>query len=86
MFNLPAGRTARIERLAEPSAAGDGSRPVSLIVTYVTEVPGRDQVIVLTFATPALALIDQVRPVFHQIACSLLVNPAGRVHPPAEAS
>lgn len=86
MFNLPAGRTARIERLAEPPATGDDRRPVSFTVTYVTEVPGRDQVVVLTFATPALALIDQVRAVFHQIACSLLVNPAGRVHPPAEAS
>lgn len=81
MFDLPAGRTARTERLAEPPANGDDRRPVSFTVTYVTEVPGRDQVVVLTFATPALALIDQVRPVFHQIACSLLINPAGLINP-----
>lgn len=85
MFDLPAGRTARIERLAEPSAAEDDRRPVSFTVTYVTEVPGRDQAVVLTFASPALALIDQLRPAFHQIACSLLINPAGRVQLPAGA-
>jgi hypothetical protein len=85
MFNLPAGQTVRMERLIEPPAAGDDRRPVSFTVTYVTEVPGRDEVVVLTFATPAPALIDQLRPIFHQIACSLLINPAGRVKPPAEA-
>lgn len=81
-FDLPAGRTVRIERLVEPSATGDGRRPVSFTVSYLTEVPGRGQAIVLTFGTPAIALIDQLRPVFHQIACSLLINPAGQVQPP----
>ena len=36
----------------------------------------------LTFGTPAIALVDQLRAVFHQIACSLLINPAGQVEPP----
>jgi hypothetical protein len=85
VFDLPAGRTVRTERLVEPPAAGDDGRPVSFTIKYVTEVPGRDQVVVLTFGTPALALIDQLRPVFHQIACSLLINPTGRVEPPVEA-
>src|ERR1039457_4970427 len=59
MFDLPAGRTVRIERLIEPSATGEGRRPVSFTVIYLTEVPGRGQVVVLTFGTPALALADQ---------------------------
>ena len=82
MFHLPAGQTVRIERLVEPSATGDGRRPVSFTVIYLTEVPGRDQAVVLTFGTPAIALADQLRVVFHQIACSLLINPAGQVQPP----
>jgi hypothetical protein len=85
VFDLPAGRTVRIERLIEPSATGDGQRPVSFTVIYLTEVPGRGQVVVLTFGTPAIALVDQLRVVFHQIACSLLINPAGPVQPPVEA-
>jgi hypothetical protein len=85
MFDLPAGRTMRMEQLIEPSATGDNRRPASVTVKYVTEVPGRDQVIALTFATSALTLVDQVRLVFHQIACSLLINPAGRVRPPARS-
>ena len=84
IFDLPAGPTVRIERLVEPSATGDGRRPVSFTVIYLTEVPGRRQAVVLTFGTPAIALVDQLRPVFHQIACSLLINPAGQVQPPAE--
>jgi hypothetical protein len=83
-FDLPAGRTIRIERLAERPYGTDGRRPVSFNVIYLTEVPGRDQAVVLTFGTPAIALIDQVRPLFHQIACSLLINPAGPVQLPAE--
>jgi hypothetical protein len=81
-FDLPAGQTVRMERLIEPSATGDDRRPVSFTVTYVTEVPGRDLVVVLTFATPAPALINQLRLTFHQIACSLLINPAGQVQSP----
>jgi hypothetical protein len=81
-FDLPAGRTVRIERLVEPSATGEGRRPVSFTVSYLTGVPGRDQAVVLTFGTPAIALADQLRTVFHQIACSLLINPAGQVQPP----
>ena len=81
-FDLPAGRTVRIERLVEPSATGEGRRPVSFTVSYLTEVPGRDQAVVLTFGTPAIALVDPLRVVFHQIACSLLINPAGQVQPP----
>jgi hypothetical protein len=85
VFDLPGGPTVRTERLVEPSATGDGRRPVSFTVIYLTEVPGRGQVVVLTFGTPAIALTDQLRPVFHQIACSLLINPTGQVQPPAEA-
>jgi len=85
LFDLPAGQTVRIERLVEPSATGDGRRPVSFTVIYLTEVPGRGQVVMLTFGTPAIALIDRLRPVFHQIACSLLINPAGQVQPPVGA-
>jgi hypothetical protein len=85
VFHLPAGRTVRIERLIEPSATGEGRRPVSFTVSYLTEVPGRGQAVVLTFGTPAVALADQLRAVFHQIACTLLINPAGAVQVPAEA-
>jgi hypothetical protein len=85
VFDLPAGQTVRIERLIEPSATGGARRPVSFTVTYLTEVPARGQVVVLTFGTPAIALIDRLRLVFHQIACSLLIDPMGQVQPPAGA-
>jgi hypothetical protein len=70
MFDLPAGRTARVERLAEGADNGKGRRPVSFLAQYVTEAPG-GMAIMLTFSTPALALADQLRPLFHQIACTL---------------
>ena len=69
-FDLPAGRTARIERLRE-SPDGARERLVSLVVQYVAEIPGTDGAMVLTFGTPALALSGQLRQVFHQIACTL---------------
>jgi hypothetical protein len=69
MFDLPAGRTARIERLTESPDIGD-RRLVSLIAQYVTEAPA-GQAVMLTFSTPAVALADQLRPLFHQIACTL---------------
>ena len=69
-FDLPAGRTARIERLPE-SPDGAWARLVSLVVQYVTQIPGTDGAMVLTFSTPALALSGQLRQVFHQIACTL---------------
>jgi hypothetical protein len=83
IFDLPAGRTVRVERLIEPSP--DDQRPVWYTVKYVSQIPGRDQAVVLTFGTPAIAPVDRLRAVFHQIACSLLINPTGQVQPPAEA-
>lgn len=82
MFTLPAGRTARVQRLWKmPNAVADRSL-TSLSVDYVTEVPDRGQAIVLTFGTLAVAQARSLLPVFHQIACSLCVNPAGPVQPP----
>jgi hypothetical protein len=82
MFTLPAGRTARVERLPELPNAVAGRPVKSLSVNYVTEVPERGQAIVLTFGTLAVAQARSLRPLFHQIACSLCVNPAGPVRPP----
>jgi hypothetical protein len=82
MFTLPAGRTARVERLSKMPNAVAGRPLASLTVNYVTEVPDRGQVIVLTFGTLAVAQAGSLLSVFHQIACSLCVNPAGRVQPP----
>lgn len=59
-----------------------GRRLASLSVSYITEVPGRGQAIVLTFGTLAVAQARSLLPVFHQIACSLCLNPAGRAQPP----
>jgi hypothetical protein len=84
-FALPAGRTIRTERLVARPAGVDGRRPVSFTVMYLTEVPGREQAVVLIFATPAIAQADRLRLVFHQIACSLCVNPVGRVNPPGRS-
>jgi hypothetical protein len=68
MFDLPAGRTVRIERLAElPGAA---RRPVSFMAQYVVQAP-TGQAVMLTFSTPAVALADRLRPLFHQMACTL---------------
>jgi hypothetical protein len=77
MFDFPAGRTARIERLSE-WGAGESRRPVSFLAQYVTEAPGGIAVM-LTFSTPALALADQLRPLFHQIAATLRFDPPGAV-------
>lgn len=82
MFNLPAGRTARVERLWQMPNAVAGQPLASLTVNYVTEVPDRGQAIVLTFGTLAVAQARSLLPVFHQIACSLCVNPEGPVQPP----
>jgi hypothetical protein len=82
MFTLPAGRTARVERLAELPNAVAGRPLASLSVNYVTEVPERGQAIVLTFGTLAVAQARSLRAVFHQIACSLCVNPSGPLQPP----
>ena len=84
-FALPAGRTIRTERLVARPAGVDGRRPVSFTVVYLTEVPEREQVVVLIFATPAIAQADRLRLVFHQIACSMCVNPACRVDPPGRS-
>ena len=71
VFDLPPGRTIRIERRREwPGAAGDRAL-VSMIVQYVAEVPGTGQAVLLVFSTPAVALAGQLRPVFHQITCTL---------------
>jgi hypothetical protein len=70
MFDLPAGPTARVERLQEWPGEGR-EQLVSLVVHYVAEIPGSDGAMVLTFSTPALALSGQLRQVFHQIACTL---------------
>lgn len=71
LLDLPAGRTVRVERLREWPGSPGGRRPVSLIVQYVTAVPGSGQAVVLTFSTPAVALADQLRPLFHRIACTV---------------
>ena len=85
MFHLPAGRTARVERLSTMPNAVAGRPLSSLSVSYVTEVPDRGQAIVLTFGTLAVAQARSLLTVFHQIACSLCVNPTGRVQPPGRS-
>ena len=82
MFNLPAGRTARVERLSKMPNAVYGRSLASLSVNYLTKVPDYGQAIVLTFGTLAVAQARSLLPVFHQIACSLCVNPEGPVQPP----
>jgi hypothetical protein len=75
-FSLPAGRTARIERLQEQPIPGLDDQLVSLIVQYVTEIPGTDEVVVLTFSTLALGLGRELQQLFHQMACTLRFDPA----------
>jgi hypothetical protein len=69
-FDLPAGRTVRIERLGERSPVRDRSLVV-LVVQYVAEIPGTGHAVMLTFSTPAVALAGPLRQLFHQIACTL---------------
>ncbi len=76
-FNLPAGRTARIERLQEQPIRGRDDLLVSLIVQYVAQIPGTDDAVVLTFSTPALGLGRELQQLFHQMACTLRFEPAG---------
>jgi hypothetical protein len=75
-YGLPAGRTARIERLREQPVPGRDDRVVSLIVQYVTQIPGTEDVAVLTFSTPALGLGRELQQLFHQMACTLRFEPA----------
>ncbi len=70
-FDLPAGRTARIERLAEQPSPGRDDRIVSLIIQYVAQIPGTEAAVVLTFSTPALGLGRELQQLFHQMACTL---------------
>lgn len=70
-FDLSAGRTVRVERLRAWPAPSPERQLVSLVVQYVAEIPGTGGAVLLTFATPALALADQLRQVFHQIACTI---------------
>jgi hypothetical protein len=71
LVDLPAGRAARVERLREWDVSAAGRHPVSVVIQYVAEVPGRVQALVLTFSTPALGLAEQLRPVFHAIVSTL---------------
>lgn len=74
-FDLPAGRTVRIERLQEQPIPGRDERLVSLIVQYVAQFPGTDDAVVLTFSTPALGLGRELQQLFHQMACTLRFEP-----------
>ena len=48
------GQAVRVERLREWGVEASGRHPVLLVIQYVTEVPGGEQALVLTFSTPAL--------------------------------
>lgn len=76
VVDLPAGRAVRTEQLREWDVSASGRHPVSLLVQYVTEVPGSDQALVLTFSTSALGLAEQLRSLFHAIASTLRFDPA----------
>jgi hypothetical protein len=71
VVDLPAGRAVRTEQLREWDVSAGGRQPVSLLVQYVAEVPGRGQALVLTFSTSALGLAEQLGPLFHSIASTL---------------
>jgi len=75
-FDLPAGRTARIERLREQPIPGRDVRLVSLVVQYVAQIQGTGNVVVLTFSTPALGIGRELQQLFHQMACTLRFEPA----------
>ena len=70
-FDLPIGRTARVEWRQDRAAPEQPRRPGSLVVQYVAEIPGTGNAAILTFATPAVTLAARLRPLFHQIACTL---------------
>ena len=74
-FTLPVGPTARIERLQEWDGPDGDQRIVFLVVHYIAEIPGSGIAIMLTVATPALALAVELRRLFHQIACTLQFTP-----------
>jgi hypothetical protein len=71
LVDLPGGRAVRVERLREWGGPADGRHTVSLVIQYAVQIPGSDQAVVLTFSTPALGLAEQLRPLFHAIACTL---------------
>jgi hypothetical protein len=77
MFDLPAGRTVRIERFQEWPGAAEAPRPLSFTVQYVAAVPAGGQAVLMMFSTPAVALTEQLRPLFHQIACTLRFEDPG---------
>lgn len=70
-FELPIGRAARVEWRPGWAAPEQPRRPGSLVIQYVAGIPGTGNAAILTFATPALTLAARLRPLFHQIACTL---------------
>jgi hypothetical protein len=67
-FDLPIGRTARVEWRPDRGAPEQPRRPGSLVIQYVAGIPGTANAVILTFATPAVTLAAWLRPLFHQIA------------------
>jgi hypothetical protein len=77
-FDLPAGRTVRIEQFRHWADPAEEHRLVSLVIQYVTHIPGTGQAALLTFSSPAVALAGQLRLLFHQITCTLRFDGAGQ--------
>lgn len=73
-LDLPIGPVIRVERMRDWPGTVDGTRPVSFVVHYVAQVPGLPQAVLMTFSTPAVALASQLRPLFHQMACTLRMD------------
>lgn len=70
--DLPAGPAVRSEVIsASGPDTGPASGAMSLVVQYFVGVPGTTRLLVLTFATPAVALLEGLRPLFHAMARTL---------------
>lgn len=74
--DLPAGAAVRVASTTTGSARDlDGEELTSYVVQFYVPVPGAPRVLVLTFATPVVALAEAMGQLFDAIAASLVWEP-----------
>jgi hypothetical protein len=74
--DLPAGAAVRVASTAAGAARDlDGEELTSYVVQFYVPVPGAPRVLLLTFATPVVALGEAMGQLFDAIAASLAWEP-----------
>jgi hypothetical protein len=75
VVELPAGRAVRVHAISEGGAPG-GQSPVVEGVDHFIPVPGSPDLLLLSCTTPAVAIGDQLLPIFDTMASTVGFRPA----------